>query len=305
MTGRAAPAGPEATGIFRQAAPANAPAVRRRTSTGRCGLCPRNAAKRPSTAAGVARAASQDDHVAGLAALTGANEAHDWVIRDPATVRCAANEFLDTIELVCQPCSVMGDANLIGDARHVDGHGNRLSCRCPVGFTQTAEECVDDALTDGTCGSLSCKACNASLGWTTSLSDSSACTTGETSCAANQRLVERDASGNVTGLPRARAARSSLIDTHVRAVLGVPLRTPDVPRCRHGRSSAEKACTCAGARVASPPSDDRIDALQHDDTIAVYPESAANIRYSNVQAKHNGDALMWTSRLDARPAPLR
>ena len=31
--------------------------------------------------------------------------------------------------------------------------------------------------------------------------------------------------------------------------------------------------------------------MQHDDTIAVYPESAAsNIRYSNVQAKHNGDA---------------
>ncbi len=35
-----------------------------------------------------------------LAALAGANEAHDWVIRDPATIRCAANEFLDTIELV-------------------------------------------------------------------------------------------------------------------------------------------------------------------------------------------------------------
>ena len=40
-------------------------------------------------------------------AAAGANEAHDWVIRDPATIRCAANEFLDTIELVCQPCSVM------------------------------------------------------------------------------------------------------------------------------------------------------------------------------------------------------
>ena len=48
-----------------------------------------------------------------LAAVAGANEAHEWVIRDPSTISCAANEFLDTIELVCQSCSVMGDANLI------------------------------------------------------------------------------------------------------------------------------------------------------------------------------------------------
>ena len=70
-----------------------------------------------------------------LAAVAGANEAHDWVIRDPSTIRCAANEFLDTIELVCMPCSVMGDGRTFdGDARHVDQHGNALSCRCPVGF---------------------------------------------------------------------------------------------------------------------------------------------------------------------------
>ena len=86
-----------------------------------------------------------------LAAVAGANEAHDWVIRDGA-LRCAANEFLDTIELACMPCSVMGDdvsgVHLIGDARHVDEYGNARSCRCPVGFTQTTEECADEAGTD-------------------------------------------------------------------------------------------------------------------------------------------------------------
>ena len=99
-----------------------------------------------------------------LAALAGANEAHDWVIKDPGALRCAANEFFDTIELVCQPCSVMGDANLIGDARHVDGHGNRLSCRCPVGFEQTTTECsssTPEDCTDGTFQALRCDACNA------------------------------------------------------------------------------------------------------------------------------------------------
>ena len=96
-----------------------------------------------------------------LAAVAGANEAHDWVIRDPGALRCAANEFLDTIELACMPCSVMGDdvsgVHLIGDARHVDQYGNALSCRCPVGFTQTTEECADEAGTDGTCRSLRCE----------------------------------------------------------------------------------------------------------------------------------------------------
>ena len=46
-----------------------------------------------------------------LAAVAGANEAHEWVIRDPSTIRCAANEFFDTIELMCIPCSMAGDAN--------------------------------------------------------------------------------------------------------------------------------------------------------------------------------------------------
>ena len=190
-----------------------------------------------------------------LAALAGANEAHDWVIRDPATIRCAAMSSSTRSNSCVMPCSVMGDANLIGDARHVDGHGNRLSCRCPVGFTQTAEECVDDALTDGTCGSLSCEACNA--GWTTSLSDSSACTTGVTSCAANHRLVERDASGNVTenfceGLPE-RPVRH--YDRHTRAVRdgsykASPYECQTCPDADMAYSSAEKACTCTtGARV--------------------------------------------------------
>ena len=112
-----------------------------------------------------------------LAAVAGANEAHDWVIRDPSTIRCAANEFFDTIELVCVPCSMAGDANkgganLVGDARHVDQYGNALSCRCPVGFEETVAECSEDC-TAGTFQALQCKACPV-----TSLSDSSDCTKG-------------------------------------------------------------------------------------------------------------------------------
>ena len=114
---------------------------------------------------------------------------------------------------------------------------------------------MDDALTDGTCGSLSCEACNASLGWTTSLSDSSACTTGETSCAANHRLVERDASGNVTenfceGCPSGQFITT--IDTHVSGQFykASPYECQTCPDADMAYSSAEKACTCTtGARL--------------------------------------------------------
>ena len=100
-----------------------------------------------------------------------------WAQASPGALRCAANEFLDTIELSCMPCSTMGDANLIGDARHVDGHGNALSCRCPVGFEETTAECSEDC-TDGTFTALRCGACNANASYTPALAARSACPAG-------------------------------------------------------------------------------------------------------------------------------
>ena len=92
------------------------------------------------------------------------------------------------------------------------------------------------------------------VGWT-SLSDSSNCTTGVTSCAANQRLVERDASGNINrkhvrGLPGRQFVTT--IDTHVSGQFyrASPYECQTCPDGDMAYSSAEKACTCTtGARV--------------------------------------------------------
>lgn len=226
------------------------------------------------------------------AAAVGANEAHDWVVRDPATLRCGTHEFLDTIDLVCAPCALMGDANLVRDPRQVDHHGNALGCRCPVGFVQALD--VATCTTDGTCEAMRCSQCPV-----TSLSDSSICTVGETACAAHHRLVERDASGNVVtnyceSCPPGQFVITSSAHVSGKFYAGSPYVCQTCPDVDMAYSAAEKACVCeTGARVgvAAVGAQHCVDATHHDDTVSLYPESsAANVAFRNIQTKHDGDA---------------
>ena len=194
-----------------------------------------------------------------LAAVAGANEAHEWVIRDPlqsAAPRMSSSTRSNSVPTLLrhgrrqfnrrraprrwprQRPELPAPRGLHADHRRVRGRRRRTA--------RTARS-----------RSLRCDACNA----VTSLSDSSNCTKGETSCAANQRLVERDASGNVVqniceGCPsrqfittidtsrgssierRPTNARRARIVTWPTAPRRRPVRAPRARgRCRRGRAS--------------------------------------------------------------------
>ena len=123
------------------------------------------------------------------------------VVADPSEVVCGSHEFLDTIDLRCTACALMGDSNLVADRRYTDGVGNALRCRCPMGFVESSDAEACDI--DGRCEAVRCESC-AALGFDTSYSDLSGCVScgnstsgvdgkgGDCGCGSHARLVERD-----------------------------------------------------------------------------------------------------------------
>lgn len=104
---------------------------------------------------------------------------------DPSAItKCASNEIFSTVSLKCESCP----RNRIGDPDFLDSAGRAARCVCPAGSVASCDNCdcvtcPESSLRDGS----GCVACGATTG----------ILAGECTCSANERLVEREQTGEL------------------------------------------------------------------------------------------------------------